>query len=405
MTVKVIDTNVLLDYPSFFTRQKDLSTIVIPYGVIHELEKLKDSQNREVAMSARHAATQIEKYRTEINFGDLEFFESTRTVDNEIIEIAKADINNSIIITNDLCLSLKANIFGIKTGKFSFNEIHSGVVEFNGPMEECDTLYGDLMKGEIPRDLEIYNNEFLVLKAEGVEHSVFKIKNGEPITINSKNYKNFIKNSFCNTVKPKSLEQLFYFDLLSDEDITIISVSGGFGKGKSFISLNYALQEYEKKGKKIIYIPNNAYTENAMELGFLPGDIISKLIGQAGPLVDIVGIDHINRLISEESLEIVPISSVRGRSFNNSTILINEAQNITEEHMKLLLGRCGEGSKIIFDGDIKQADSQLFRNRSGLKLLNQLSKSNEYSKIFGKIQLKQGERSFTATAAEYLDEI
>ena len=70
-------------------------------------------------------------------------------------------------------------------------------------------------------------------------------------------------------------------------------------------------------------------------------DIISKLIGQAGPLVDIVGIDHINKLIAEESLEIVPISSVRGRSFNNSIILINEAQNITEEHMKLLLVRCG----------------------------------------------------------------
>ena len=121
-------------------------------------------------------------------------------------------------------------------------------------------------------------------------------------------------------------------------------------------------------------------------------DIISKLIGQAGPLVDIVGIDHINKLIAEESLEIVPISSVRGRSFNNSIILINEAQNITEEHMKLLLGRCGENSKIIFDGDVKQADSQLFRNRSGLKLLNQLSKSPEYSKIFWKIQLKQGER-------------
>ena len=134
-------------------------------------------------------------------------------------------------------------------------------------------------------------------------------------------------------------------------------------------------------------------------------DIISKLTGQAGPLVDIVGIDHIKKLIAEEFLQTVPISSVRGRSFNNSIILINEAQNITEEHMKLLLGRCGEGSKIIFDGDIKQADSQLFRNRSGLKLLNQLSKSPEYSKIFGKIQLKQGERSFTATAAEYLDEI
>lgn len=402
---KIIDTNVLLDYPNFFTRQKNLETVIIPYGVIHELEKLKNSQNKEVCTAARRATVQIEKYKNKISFGDFSFYEETNTVDNEIIEIAKDDIKNSIIVTNDLCLSLKANLFGIQTGKFTFNEIHSGIVEFNDTMENCDTLYNDLINGKIPNDLEIYNNEFLVLCVNDTEHSVFKIKNNKPQIINTNNYKNIIKNSFCNTVKPKSLEQLFYFDLLSDDDITIISVSGGFGKGKSFVSLNYALQEYEKKGKKIIYIPNNAYTENAMELGFLPGDVVSKLIGQAGPLVDIVGIDHINKLIAEEFLEIVPISSVRGRSFNNSIILINEAQNITEEHMKLLLGRCGEGSKIIFDGDIKQADSQLFRNRSGLKLLNQLSKSPEYSKIFGKIQLKQGERSFTATAAEYLDEI
>ena len=93
---KIIDTNVLLDYPNFFTRQKNLETVIIPYGVIHELEKLKNSQNKEVCTAARRATVQIEKYKNKISFGDFSFYEETNTVDNEIIEIAKDDIKNSI---------------------------------------------------------------------------------------------------------------------------------------------------------------------------------------------------------------------------------------------------------------------------------------------------------------------
>lgn len=132
---------------------------------------------------------------------------------------------------------------------------------------------------------------------------------------------------------------------------------------------------------------------------------MEKVLPSIGPLVDLVGIDQTNRWLQEEKLEIVPVAYIRGRNFNDSIIIVSEAQNLTEDHVKLLIARCGQNSKIFFDGDIPQADSSIFKDRNGLKLLLNLHKSPDFSKIFGTIQLKRIERSFVAAAADYLDTI
>ena len=95
---------------------------------------------------------------------------------------------------------------------------------------------------------------------------------------------------------------------------------------------------------------------------------------------------------------------MRGRSFANCIIIVNEAQNLTEDHVKLLIARCGDGTRIFFDGDIKQADSHVFRNKNGLKLLSKLKNSPIFSKIFGTVRLVNIERSLTAQASAYLDD-
>lgn len=142
-----------------------------------------------------------------------------------------------------------------------------------------------------------------------------------------------------------------------------------------------------------------------MDIGAMPGELLAKIEGQIGPLIDLVGIDRVQDMLQNEELEIVPMGFIRGRSFQNSIVIINEAQNLTEDHIKLLIARCGEGTRIFFDGDIKQADSQLFRNKNGLKLLLSLRKSPIYSKLFATVKLKMTERSLTAQCAEYLDNI
>lgn len=142
-----------------------------------------------------------------------------------------------------------------------------------------------------------------------------------------------------------------------------------------------------------------------MDLGALPGELLEKVTGQIGPLVDLMGIDQVQTLIMRDQLEVVPMCSMRGRSFKDAIIIVNEAQNLTEDHVKLLVARCGEGTRIMFDGDLKQADSATFRNKSGLRLLTKLRKSPIYSKLFAAVTLTLTERSKTAQASGFLDDL
>lgn len=142
-----------------------------------------------------------------------------------------------------------------------------------------------------------------------------------------------------------------------------------------------------------------------MELGIMPGEIYDKILPYLGTLIDIIGQQQVIQLYENGQLEILPIAIARGRNFDKSIILVNEAQNLTEDHVKLLVARCGEGTRIFFDGDIKQADSNIFRQKSGLKLLTKLRFSKEFSSLFSAVKLESIERSKTAQCAQYLDEL
>ena len=142
-----------------------------------------------------------------------------------------------------------------------------------------------------------------------------------------------------------------------------------------------------------------------MELGFLPGDAYEKILPSIGPLVDLVGIDQINKWMQKEKLEIVPIAYMRGRNFDDSIVLVSEAENLTDEHIKLLVARCGKNTKIYLDGDIQQSDSLVFKDRNGLKLLLNLHNAPGINNMFATVQLKTIERSKVAAAADYLDKL
>ena len=106
-----------------------------------------------------------------------------------------------------------------------------------------------------------------------------------------------------------------------------------------------------------------------------------KVLPYLGTLCDIIGQQNVIQLYEKGELELLPISIARGRSFEKSIILVNEAQNLTDEHIKLLIARCGEGSRIFFDGDIKQADQRVFKEKNGLELLLKLANSEKYAEI------------------------
>lgn len=411
--LKIVDTNILLDFPQILDEEKD---IIILVEVLRELDGLKLNQNFETAFKARRAAVTISHHLSDIVFKDC--YESEKmSVDDKLLLCAEESFGE--LITNDVYLKVKAHIKGIKTRGYGNSESYSGVrtlylqTDENRYHKDLDFMMNEHQFPD--SNVQLYENEFVIVKDLRVPT---KNKHGEDdyetlatfIYSNDK-LKNFfdgrIENKwFKKPIVPRNPEQSCLFEALSDRSKTIIYAGGKFGTGKSFILNNFAIQELEKgKIKKIVYVPNNSYTENTMDIGALPGELLEKVTGQIGPLVDLVGIDEVQEMIKREELEVVPMNSIRGRSFQDTIIIVNEAQNLTEDHIKLLIARCGEGSRIFFDGDFKQADSAIFRNKNGLKLLLNLRKSPVYSKIFATVKLITTERSLTAQASSFLDDL
>lgn len=399
----IIDTNILLDYPQIVEDRNN--QIYIATSVLKELDGLKKHINNDIAFNARRAAIYISR-----NLNQLLFVSECEKwgipVDDQLIKIAK--IKNGILITNDVYLKVRATIDGVETKGYNNKDDYTGVeywyVDSIDNEKDQEDLSKLLNNNILPPEIVLYENQYLIIKEKSTDKTIkiYVMKDGKPEEVENKK----IRNQWINYVYPRNSEQTCLFNALSNKDNTIIYAGGKYGTGKSFILNNFALQELEKGNiRKIVYIPNNSYVEGSMELGFLPGTDIEKVIPSIGPLIDLVGKDFVNQMIMKEELEIVPLAYIRGRSFKDSIIIVNEAQNLTEDHLKLLIARCGENSRIFFDGDIKQADSQLFRNKNGLKLLLNLRKSPIYCYKFATVNLLKTERSATAEAAQYLDNI
>ena len=212
-----------------------------------------------------------------------------------------------------------------------------------------------------------------------------------------------IGNDFTGIVKPRNAQQEVLFDMLVDKQSTVKLVTGGFGCGKT-MSLVVAALDAISKGRfeKIIWVRNNIEVKDTTPLGSLPGDSYDKLLPFAMPLADHCGgIEGLQHLIEQDKVEIVHLGFLRGRDIKNSIILCSEAENLTKQHIQLLIGRVGEGSNLWMDADLKQRDKTAFEKSAGLELMIERLKGQ---KLFGYIKLLKTERSETARLADLLDD-
>lgn len=405
----IIDTNILMDWPQIITKEDE--ELVIITDILRELDGLKMNTNPEIAFKARRAAILISRNMDSLIFDD-NYEDIKIPVDDKLLRAAD-DYDNGILITNDVYLKIKATLKGIETHGYGDVDEYGGVRTILLAADDRkyhSSLEYILENKKLPDgEKQLNENEYLIVKnlskeIDGDYELLFigVCRNNQIEEIR----KTAIYNSWINKITPRNLEQICLFDTLQNKSISIVYAGGTYGTGKSHILNNYAIGELERGHiDKIVYVPNNAFTEDTMEIGCLPGEILDKTVGQIGPLIDLVGIDQIQSWIDTGNLEVVPMAYMRGRSFQNSIIIVNEAQNLTEDHVKLLLARVGNGSRIFYDGDMRQADSQLFKNKNGLKLLLNLRNSPIYSKIFATVKLKNIERSLTARASDYLDKI
>lgn len=211
-----------------------------------------------------------------------------------------------------------------------------------------------------------------------------------------------INNNFVDKIKPRNIQQQMAFDLLQSKTETIKVITGRFGSGKTFLMVANALQAiHDNKFEKIVWVRNNVGVKDTKDIGALPGNTIDKIFPYVMPLADHVGgVDGIEMLMRQGKLEVQHLGFIRGRDIKNSIILCSEAENLTKQHVQLLIGRVGEGSNLWLDGDFKQVDSKIFEENSGLNIAIDKLKGN---KLFGFVHLEKSERSETAALADLLD--
>ncbi len=170
----------------------------------------------------------------------------------------------------------------------------------------------------------------------------------------------------CRLVMPRGLRQHQYIQAMIDHDI-VISI-GPAGTGKTYLAVAMAAVALAEKKVRRIVLARPA-VEAGEKLGFLPGDLVEKVNPYLRPLYDalydIIGYDKVGRMMDRGVIEVAPIAFMRGRTLNDSFVILDEAQNTTGEQMKMFLTRIGFNSKAVVNGDVTQIDLPQGR-RSGL---------------------------------------
>ena len=266
-------------------------------------------------------------------------------------------------------------------------------------IELTDEQYNEVYSTQKLAGYIFYENEYVLAVNEyGEVLDKFCYQDGKlrPVKFTT------FSNAYTGKLKPRNVHQELAFDMLKDKTSTVKLVTGTWGTGKTMSLVVAALEAVEKgEFEKIIWVRNNVQVKDTDQIGALPGDEHAKLLPYLGPMMDHVGgAEGIDLLISHGQLEVIPLAFLRGRSIRNAIIISSEAENLTKEHIQLLLGRVDKGSNLWMDADLKQRDRAVFEKSAGIETMIDRLKDE---KLFGYVHLVKSERSETARLADKLN--
>ena len=274
-------------------------------------------------------------------------------------------------------------------------EQYTGYKELKLTDEQFNQIYS---QGKLD-GYDFLENEYLIALDEA-GHIVDKLvcHNGKLQEIR---YSTF-KNTYTGSLKPRNEHQELAFEMLKNPDITVKLITGTWGTGKTLALVVAALDAVQRgEFDKIIWVRNNVQVKDTDNLGALPGDAYDKMLPYLGPFMDHVGGEEgVKLLIGHNQLEVIPLGFLRGRSIRKSIIICSEAENLTKEHLQLLMGRVDEGSALWIDGDVRQRDRIAFEKSKGLETMIDRLKGEP---LFGYVHLVKSERSATARLADKLN--
>ena len=429
----VLDTSVLL-YDSDAVKNFEKHDIAIPITVLEELDSFKKG-NTVTNLHAREFIRFLDKI-TDSNLiqewiplngrtrGKIrvindegsskdanEVFGSTKN-DHRILNAALKLMEEEpkrkvILVTKDINLRLKARALNLVAEDYEtirikdIDHLYKGKssihIEENGPINK---LYkdGKVSYSEVEKSRPA-SNHYYILK----NHSSSALGYYNPKSENIE----LVQAMNAYGITPRNAEQTFAMHAMMNPDVLLASITGAAGTGKTLLALACALEQ--RRQYRQIYLARPIVPLSNRDLGYLPGDVKSKIDPYMQPLWDNLGIiknqfkesskqyKKVDELVQTDKLSIVPLAYIRGRSLNNVIFIIDEAQNLTPHEIKTIITRAGENTKIIFTGDIFQIDTPYLDAQSnGLSYLVDRMNNND---VYAHINLEKGERSELANLA------
>jgi PhoH-like ATPase len=464
----VLDTNVLLSDPNSIFSFED-NDLIIPMAVLEELDHHK-SRLDEVGRNARHTSKTLDELRLKGSLVDGVSLQNGATlrivainpsiltnlppellsskVDNMIISFmlqlkqeqdrffnSDETNNQAILVTKDINVRIKCDSLGVKCEDYlkmrvtaDAEHFYRGVTVVEIEEKRVEKFYRDeelLFTSEEVKDSALYPNQIVVIKNTGQDGKTTKSALAKCVAVD-KPLVPIAKIEQAFGLKPRNKEQSFSLDLLFDNNVKLLTLTGPSGTGKTLLAIAAALEQlkgigssdYAKYEKLIVTRPVQPVGK---DIGFLPGTLEEKMEPWISPIRDNVNFLMNNRkgnkkrtsidpaksrigdeyyltLMQEKGLiEIEAITFIRGRSIPNAYIIIDEAQNLSMHELKTIITRVGDGTKLVLTGDIEQIDNvhvDAFTNG----LTYAVEKFKEHS-IAGHVNLIKGERSELATLA------
>lgn len=308
-----------------------------------------------------------------------------------------------ILVSKDVNLRMKAKSLGLAAEDFTTGKVrhvdrlYSGTACWEGlPGDVIARLHADphsVPLSEFPDAETLQSNQYLVMRNGSL--SALAFHNARRGTIERVNRKT------AYGIEPKNAEQYFALDALMRPEIRLVTLTGRAGTGKTLLALAAALEQRREYHR--IFLARPVVPLGNRDLGYLPGDVKSKLDPYMQPLWDNLAVirhrlprdsrdaQALAAMVEEERIVVAPLAYIRGRSLDHVFLIVDEAQNLTPHEVKTIITRAGEGSKVVFTGDVHQIDTPYLDSESnGLTGLVDKMRGQD---LFAQVNLVKGERS------------
>lgn len=438
----VLDTNVILHDHKAIRKFQD-NNLVIPIAVVEELDKFKKG-NDALAYNARGFMRDIDRITEGKDFGRDGLpiapglgrikVEPNHPFSEEYAAMFKDDIQDHRIlstamwvrdhnpgtfvalVTKDVNLRLKAKAAGMAVQDYLTDKVEEAKIENAQREVQILTLDSEKMQQlvygpgtsldwkDVCAEKPVPNQCFKLRWKESAKGGVCARYDADEDRVI------LVKSRQAYGIRPRNDEQAMALDALLNRKIDLVSLTGGAGTGKTLLALAAALEQ-EHEYEQIILSRPTVVLGN-QDLGFLPGDQKQKMSPFLQPLMDNLNVIksqfrpnsrealRIESMLSQEKLIIEPLAYIRGRSLGKCYFIIDESQNLTPHEMKTIITRAGEGTKMVFTGDIFQIDQPYLDQWSNG--LTHLGEKMAGQKLFQHIFLKKGERSRLSEIASKL---